>query len=142
MSRTKRVSLLAGLLMGLVVSLTPGGPVPLAWAGPALGTTFPPDFPVIVDASLGVPVIGFGAAGPVHRAPVIVLHGNNDTPFPTACNPALGKIHALAEFLLDQGYARQASCGGSATRATSATSSPTRRGDPETRIRRWPTCRT
>ena len=32
-------------------------------------------------------MIGFGAAGPVTRTPVIFIHGNNDTPFPTACNP-------------------------------------------------------
>ena len=58
-----------------------------AGAGGAVGTSLPADFPVIVDASLGIPVIGFGAGGPVERTPVIFLHGNNDTPFPTACNP-------------------------------------------------------
>jgi len=35
---------------------------------------------------------------------VIFLHGNNDTPFPTACNP-LGRIHSMAQFFLDHGYA-------------------------------------
>lgn len=70
-----------------------------------VGTSFPPDFPTIVDASLGKPVIGFGAAGPVHRTPVILLHGNNDTPYPTTCNAAFGKIHELAQYLLDNGYA-------------------------------------
>jgi pimeloyl-ACP methyl ester carboxylesterase len=41
-----------------------------------VGTSFPAGFPTIVDASLGVPVIGFGAAGPVRRTPVIFLdHG-------------------------------------------------------------------
>ena len=69
-----------------------------------VGTTFPADFPVILDASLGVPVIGFGAAGRVRRTPVIFLHGNNDTPFPTPCNP-FGKIHDVAQFFLDHGYA-------------------------------------
>ena len=73
-------------------------------AAAQVGTSFPADFPVIVDASLGVPVIGFGAAGPVKRTPVIFLHGNNDTPFPTACNP-LGRIHTMAQFFLDDGYA-------------------------------------
>src|SRR5712664_4285268 len=69
-----------------------------------LGTTFPADFPRIVDASLGVPVIGFGSdLGEVERVPVIFLHGNNDTPFATACNP-FGYIHNLAQFFLDQGY--------------------------------------
>jgi pimeloyl-ACP methyl ester carboxylesterase len=75
-----------------------------AEAGPQVGTTFPADFPVIVDASLGVPVIGFGAAGRVQRTPVIFLHGNNDTPFATACNP-FGYIHAMAQFFADHGYA-------------------------------------
>jgi pimeloyl-ACP methyl ester carboxylesterase len=67
-------------------------------------TTFPPGFAVPTDASLGAPVIGFGAAGPVTRTPVILLHGNNDTPYPTACNP-FGNVHALAQYLLDHGYA-------------------------------------
>jgi pimeloyl-ACP methyl ester carboxylesterase len=77
-----------------------------ASAGDQVGTSFPPDFPVIKDASLGVPVIGFGAAGRVQRTPVIFLHGNNDTPFPTACNP-LGRIHSMAQFFADadHGYA-------------------------------------
>ena len=68
-----------------------------------LGTTFPADFPVIVDSSLGVPVIGFGGKGRVERVPVIFLHGNNDTPYATACNP-FGYIHNLAQFFLDNGY--------------------------------------
>src|SRR3954447_14448022 len=75
-----------------------------ATAAPTVGTTFPADFPVITDASLGVPVIGFGAAGRVQRTPVIFLHGNNDTPFATACNP-FGYIHAMAQFFADHGYA-------------------------------------
>jgi pimeloyl-ACP methyl ester carboxylesterase len=49
-------------------------------------------------------VLGFGAAGPVRRTPVILLHGNNDTPFPTTCNP-YGAIHSLAQYLADHGYA-------------------------------------
>jgi hypothetical protein len=57
-----------------------------SWAA-TVGTSFPPGFPTILDASLGTPVLGFGAAGPVARTPVIFLHGNNDTPYPTACNP-------------------------------------------------------
>ncbi len=70
-----------------------------------VGTAFPEDFPVIEDASLGTPVLGFGAAGPVTRTPVILLHGNNDTPYPTDCNGSLGYIHNLAQSLADQGYA-------------------------------------
>jgi pimeloyl-ACP methyl ester carboxylesterase len=80
----------------------------LATAGHAAGTvgnTFPAGFPAIEDASLGKPVIGFGAAGPVSRTPVIFLHGNNDTPFPTACNSVFGNIRTLAQHLADNGYA-------------------------------------
>ncbi len=81
----------------------------LAWIGAAraggiVGTTLPAGFPVIEDASLGKPVIGFGAAGPVARTPVIFLHGNNDTPFATAC-AVYGRVHALAQSLADRGYA-------------------------------------
>jgi hypothetical protein len=56
-------------------------------AAGTVGTTLPAGFPVTVDTSLGKPVIGAGAAGPVTRTPAIFLHGNNDTPFATACNP-------------------------------------------------------
>jgi pimeloyl-ACP methyl ester carboxylesterase len=69
-----------------------------------VGSSLPPGFPVIEDTSLARPLIGFGAAGPVTRTPVILIHGNNDTPFPTACNP-YGRIQALAQFLADNGYA-------------------------------------
>jgi len=75
-----------------------------AQAAGTVGTTFPPGFPTITDLSLGTPVLGFGAAGPVRRTPVIFLHGNNDTPFPTSCNP-YGQIHAIAQYLADHGYA-------------------------------------
>jgi pimeloyl-ACP methyl ester carboxylesterase len=75
-----------------------------AHADGTVGTTLPPNFPVIVDASLGKPVIGFGASGPVTRTPVIFVHGNNDTPFATACNP-YGRMRALAQYLADNGYA-------------------------------------
>lgn len=74
-----------------------------AQAAGTVGATLPADFPVIEDASLGKPIIGFGAAGPVTRTPVIFLHGNNDTPFATACNP-YGRIQALAQYLADNGY--------------------------------------
>ena len=77
--------------------------LPAHAAGP-VGTAFPSGFPVIEDATLQKPVIGFGAAGPVTRVPVILLHGNNDVPFPTACSTS-GKIQALAQFLSDNGYA-------------------------------------
>jgi len=69
-----------------------------------VSTSFPAGFPTIPDASLGTPVLGFGASGPVHRTPVIFLHGNNDTPFPTTCNAAAGRIHDLAQAFVDRGY--------------------------------------
>jgi pimeloyl-ACP methyl ester carboxylesterase len=69
-----------------------------------VGTSFPPGFPSITDASLGTPVLGFGASGPVNRTPVIFLHGNNDTPYPTLCNP-YGDVQALAQYFVDHGYA-------------------------------------
>jgi pimeloyl-ACP methyl ester carboxylesterase len=69
----------------------------------AIGTSFPAGFDTPTDASLGTPVIGFGAAGPVERTPVILLHGNNDTPFPTLCNP-YGDVHDLAAFLETRGH--------------------------------------
>ena len=75
-----------------------------AHAAGMVGTTLPAGFPVIEDTSLRKPVIGFGAAGVVTRTPVIFLHGNNDTPFPTACNP-FGRMQAMAQFLADSGYA-------------------------------------
>ena len=81
----------------------------LALASPAradgtVGSSFPSDFPMINDASLGKPLIGFGAAGHVRRTPVIFVHGNNDTPYPTACNP-FGKMQAFAQHLANHGYA-------------------------------------
>ena len=75
-----------------------------AHADGQVGSTLPADFPVILDASLGTPLIGFGAAGPVRRIPVVFVHGNNDTPFPTACNP-FGRMQAFAQSLADNGYA-------------------------------------
>jgi pimeloyl-ACP methyl ester carboxylesterase len=72
-------------------------------AAGTVGNTLPADFPLIIDTSLKKAVIGFGAAGEVSRTPVIFLHGNNDTPFPTACNP-FGSMQALAQYLADSGY--------------------------------------
>lgn len=77
----------------------PAPPPPLQ-----VGTTFPDNFPVIENFYLGKPVIGFGSdVGHVSHVPVIFLHGNNDSPFPTACNP-FGHIHDFAQFFLDNGY--------------------------------------
>jgi pimeloyl-ACP methyl ester carboxylesterase len=75
-----------------------------AQAAGVVGNSFPAGFPVIEDASLKKPIIGFGAAGVVTRTPVIFLHGNNDTPFPTACAP-YGRMQAMAQYLADNGYA-------------------------------------
>lgn len=75
-----------------------------ALADGRVGSSFPADFPVLRDASLGTPLLGFGAAGAVRNTPVIFLHGNNDTPFPTACNP-YGHMQAMAQHLADNGYA-------------------------------------
>ncbi|MDP9385202.1 MAG: lipase family protein, partial [Actinomycetota bacterium] len=78
-------------------------PAPAA-AGERLGTALPDDFPVILDHSLGAPVLGFGAEGPVRRTPVVFLHGNNDTPYKTRCN-SLGHVHDFAQYFHDRGYA-------------------------------------
>jgi pimeloyl-ACP methyl ester carboxylesterase len=34
---------------------------------------------------------------------VIFMHGNNDTPYPTVCNP-YGDAHAFAQYFVDHGY--------------------------------------
>jgi pimeloyl-ACP methyl ester carboxylesterase len=92
-------SWICGLVASLTLALGAG-----AHAAGTVGTSFPAGFPVIEDASLKKPVIGFGAAGPVTRTPVIFLHGNNDTPYATACSP-YGRMQAMAQFLADNGYA-------------------------------------
>jgi hypothetical protein len=50
----------------VVVLLVAAGAAGAAPGAPrsTVGTSFPPGFPLIGDASLGVPVIGFGDAGP------------------------------------------------------------------------------
>jgi pimeloyl-ACP methyl ester carboxylesterase len=78
---------------------------PLAHAAGTVGTSLPADFPVILDTSLGTPLLGFGAAGPVTNTPVVFVHGNNDTPYPTACNPFYGNMHDFAQYLANNGYA-------------------------------------
>jgi pimeloyl-ACP methyl ester carboxylesterase len=88
----------------VVIMLALAAALATAGAGTAaVGTSFPAGFETPTDASLGTPVIGFGAAGAVHRTPVILLHGNNDTPYPTLCNP-YGDIHDLAAYLETRGY--------------------------------------
>jgi pimeloyl-ACP methyl ester carboxylesterase len=73
-------------------------------ASGTVGYSFPAGFPLITDASLSSPVIGFGAAGPIQHTPVIFLHGNNDTPFSTVCNPFFGHVHDFAQYFADHGY--------------------------------------
>jgi pimeloyl-ACP methyl ester carboxylesterase len=91
--------LLAAVLLGSAASVVP------ASAAPTIGTTFPAGFAVPVDHSLEVPVIGFGSAdGKVRHTPVIFLHGNNDTPYPTTCNGSYGAPQAFAQYFLDHGY--------------------------------------
>ena len=74
-----------------------------------VGTTFPAGFQVPTDHSLGTPVIGFGGARhanqPLARTPVVFLHGNNDTPYPTTCNGSYGAVQKFAQFFADHGYA-------------------------------------
>ncbi len=94
-----RKPFIRNLLAALAAVLSLG-----AQAAGTVGDSLPANFPVIIDTSLGKSVIGFGAAGAVKRTPVIFLHGNNDTPFPTACNP-LGWVQTLAQYLADHGYA-------------------------------------
>jgi pimeloyl-ACP methyl ester carboxylesterase len=92
------------LACAMAVALAGAGVGTSATQAGVVGTSFPPGFPAILDHSLGVPVIGFGAAGPIRRVPVIFLHGNNDTPYPTNCNGAFGKIQAFPQYFLDHGY--------------------------------------
>jgi len=89
----------AVVVAALVLAAAPAA----ARAAEEVGTSFPADFPVLVDHSLGKPVIGFGAKGEVHRTPVVFLHGNNDAPYATGCNTP-GHIHEFAQYFLEHGY--------------------------------------
>ena len=94
------------LTIAVVVALALApAPAPAATASEPVGTRFPAGFPEIRDSSLGTPLLGYGAAGPRTRTPVVIVHGNNDTPFPTACNAQYGFTHNLAQYLHDQGHA-------------------------------------
>lgn len=68
-----------------------------------VGTSFPDDFPEIIDHSTGNPILGFGGEGRARRTPVIFLHGNNDVPYPTACSP-YGDMQEFAQSFADRGY--------------------------------------
>ncbi|HEX4929756.1 MAG TPA: alpha/beta fold hydrolase, partial [Gaiellaceae bacterium] len=98
MGKARWVALGAAMVLSAAFAGTAGASTAM------VGTSFPAGFPTIADASLGTPVLGFGAAGRVQRTPVIFLHGNNDTPFPTLCNGLYGKIHDLAQAFVDRGY--------------------------------------
>jgi pimeloyl-ACP methyl ester carboxylesterase len=101
MNRTATALVVAALAVGGLAAAA----APAQGKSKQLGTAFPADFPVLLDASLGTPLIGFGSGeGPVAHTPVIFLHGNNDTPFPTACNPLFGHLHDFAEYFLARGY--------------------------------------
>lgn len=94
---------------GLLLTAAAAAPVVGALAASAqsasVGTSFPAGFPEILDHSLGVPVIGFGSdQGKLTRTPVIFLHGNNDTPYPTDCNSTFGHIHDFAQHFYEHGY--------------------------------------
>ncbi len=80
------------------------GPALPAQAEGTVGQAFPQGFEVPVDASLGVPVLGFGATGVVRRTPVIFLHGNNDTAYPTSCNGSYGAMQDMAQSFADNGW--------------------------------------
>ena len=80
----KRILVLAALFATFLVAAT---------ASATVGTTFPAGFPVITGrlARHARPRLR-RAPVRLRRTPVIFLHGNNDTPFPTACNP-YGNVH-------------------------------------------------
>ena len=66
----------ASVLAAVVAGAASGGqPSPTA----TVGTSFPAGFPTIADASLGTPVLGFGAAGRVKRTPVILFSVSHRT---------------------------------------------------------------
>lgn len=74
-------------------------------AAGVVGTTFPEGFAVPQDASLGTPVIGFGASGRIARTPVVFLHGNGGVPYENfACTRWSANIQAMAQFFADSGY--------------------------------------
>ena len=99
--RSQRCMMALTLALASVFASVPAAADPST--ATTIGTSLPRDFPVIRNSYLGVPVLGFGARGRVERLPVIFLHGNNDSPFPTACNP-FGYIRNVAQYLLASGY--------------------------------------
>src|ERR1700738_2460457 len=83
--------LLQGSAGGLASAASPGKSV-------EIGAKFPERFPVIPNFYLGKAVIGCGSdVGTFDHLPRIFPHGNNATPFATACNP-FGRMQAFAQF--------------------------------------------
>jgi len=89
MGKTMRFWIPAFAGMTLLVACAPR-----EWILPKVGIDppalrdFPADFKPPLSNETNQPMVGFGGnGGGVHHTPVIFIHGNNDTPFPTACNP-------------------------------------------------------
>lgn len=73
-----------------------------------VGTAFPNGFLSGIDASSGQPWIGFGGdktVTPLVRTPVIILHGNDGTPYATGCGRFSMGVREFAEFLTNNGFA-------------------------------------
>jgi pimeloyl-ACP methyl ester carboxylesterase len=92
---TRRIAVVLGLVLAAAGAARAAG---------TIGTTFPPGFGTFDDASLGIPVIGFGGAGSATRTPVIFLHGNGGTPYDTGCGMWPARIQAMAQYFADAGY--------------------------------------
>jgi pimeloyl-ACP methyl ester carboxylesterase len=99
MTATNKPTRCIALVFGLAV-LAAG----VARAQDVIGAAFPASFPAIEDASLGVPVIGFGAVGSATRTPVIFLHGNGGTPYDTSCGMWPTLIHSMAQYFANAGF--------------------------------------
>ena len=81
----------------------PSGPRPAA--GRLRRHTFPPDFPVTIDHSLGTPVLGFGRARARAARPGDLPARQQRHAVPTTCNGHLGMSRDLAQTFHDSGYA-------------------------------------
>ena len=72
---------------------------------------FPAGFPVIDDASLGKPVIGFGAAGPVDAHAGDLPARQQRHAVRHRLQPPTAACSALAQYLADRGYATERAVG-------------------------------
>jgi len=101
----KKIKQITAVVLGLTLTAAASAQVVAgAVGGGTVGTTLPVGFPVILDASSGKPLIGFGGAGRANRTPVIFVHGNNATPYPTGCGNGTN-MQAMAQYFADNGYA-------------------------------------